>query len=144
MKNYLIFAYFMTLFGALNSSGFLKCRICQESIIEESCNEYHQMETHTCQGSCKKTTFFENGKTIISRDCDIDRKTDGCKISQTQERTEIQNCYCNSDYCNSPDGEMDTNSKMMMNMKSESSFLLKPKWIFTLINFNLCILRIFN
>ena len=92
MKNYLILAYFVTLFGGLNSSGLLKCRICQESVLEESCNEYPQMEIHTCQGSCRKTTE-NNGKTIIlSRDCDINRKPDGCVISKTQEKTEIEKC----------------------------------------------------
>jgi hypothetical protein len=40
---------FLTFFVGEFSILGLKCRICQESFIEESCNEYPELQMHGCK-----------------------------------------------------------------------------------------------
>ena len=40
---------FLTFFVAEFSTLELKCRICQEAFIEESCNEYPELQMHGCK-----------------------------------------------------------------------------------------------
>ena len=79
-----------------------------------------------------KTTTIQNGKTIISRDCfSDDTKPNGCENWKVHETKEIQFCYCNTDFCNNPNKELDRHPKTMT-LKSHSPFRLKPFWILNL------------
>ena len=48
MNTRLILLFLTFLVGEFSTLG-LKCRICQEAFIEESCNEYPELQMHGCK-----------------------------------------------------------------------------------------------
>ena len=55
---------FLTFFVGEYSTLGLKCRICQEAFIEESCNEYPELQMHGCK---VVNTYFLPSKLSVSK-----------------------------------------------------------------------------
>ena len=84
----------------------------------------------TIKGNAKQKASYI--KDYYGYDCfSDDTKPKGCENWKVHETKEIQLCYCNTDFCNSPNGELDRHPKTMT-LKSHSPFRLKPFWILNL------------
>ena len=84
MNTCLILLFLTFLVGEFTTLG-LKCRICQEAFIEESCNEYPELQMHGCKvvniyflpnklsgtKKAKLPDFVKVYRIIISQNCQI-------------------------------------------------------------------------